>query len=1031
MVGGMDRSLGLDLIRRERANRAGKLCAQGAGAYQRFERTGAVPDIDSAIVLWLRALEVIPRDDTDRTEIQTNLSYVLRIRSGLAPALPGCLDMAVDLGRRAVDAIPAGHPQRAAYLCNLSAALAERFQRTNKPSDLDQAMEAAEQAADVAPAGSVAQGACLSNLAAAYGSRYIQSGKLSDADLAVTLCRRAVDAVRPEASQRAGFLTNLGLALLIRCVRAGQLSDLDEGIEASREAVDATPAGHPDRPGYLANLGSVLRARYDRTRALEDLDEAIEVGRQSAEIVAADDPWRPVYLSNLGNALAARSQRAGGEGELERAVAVHRQAVDATPADDPNRARHLSMLAAALVSRFEDAHESADLEEAIVFGREAVELTPAEHAMRPLYLNNLADALRNRAIYNHDEADLDEAITVGRLVVDATPADHPLRARYLSNLCESLSVRYERVGERTDLEEAILSCEEALAQETAEPYSRIVAAFRGSRIAAAAEPRRAAELLERAVGLLPGVAPRRLGRADQQDTLGVFAGLAADAAALALADPSASDQDRAARALGLLEAGRAVLFSQALDTRNDLTDLAGEHPELANRFERLRDQLDQVADETTAAMNGTFGAISGPAFRHDHIARDRRRLAGEFDDLMAEIRAQAGFASFGLPPSAAELVSQAAAGPVVVFNVSIHRSDAFLVTADGITTLPLPDLTVDAVTDQVIAIGEALDSAVGNVPLVPILGWLWEHAVGPVLEALGPHLRPGPGLDWPRVWWVPGGLLSLLPIHAAGRHANPPDPDSPPDPAAMAAMDRVVSSYTPSIRALRYSRQHASRASSLLAADSRALIVAMPTTPGIPGRLPYAYEEAIRIASRLPDPVLLVEPGPAIPAQPGDVLPTAANVLALLPACDIAHFSCHGESSPTDPSLSRLLLHDHDTAPFTVAALAPVRLENARLAYLSACSTAVTDTIGLVDEAIHLTSAFQLAGYPHVIGTLWPIDDERAAGIADRFYASLATHDGLDVSLAAHGLHHAIRDLRHKLGGNSPLLWAAHLHAGA
>lgn len=1029
MAGAMGRSPASDLIRRERANRARNLCAQGAGAYHRFERTDAVPDIDSAIVLWLRALEVIPRDDTDRTEIQTNLSYVLRIRSGLAPPVPGCLDMAVDLGRRAVDAIPVGHPQRAAYLCNLSAALAERFQRTNKPSDLDQAMEAAEQAVDVAPAGSVAQGACLSNLAMAYGSRYIQSGELSDADLAVTLCRRAVDAVRPEASQRAGFLTNLGLALLVRCDRAGQLSDLDEGIEASREAVDATPAGHPDLPGYLSNLGSVLRARYDRTRALEDLDEAIDVGRQSAEI--ADAPSRAMYLSNLGNALVARSQRADGEGDLEKAVAVHRQAVISTPADDPNRARHLSMLGIALVNRFEDVQEPADLEEAIASGREAVKLTPAEHAMRPLYLNNLADALRNRAIHNHDEADLDEAITVGRLVVDATPADHPLRARYLSNLCESLSVRYERVGERTDLEEAILSCEEALAQETAAPYSRVLAAFQGSRIAAAAEPRRAAELLERAVGLLPRVAPRRLGRADQQHTLGVFAGLAADAAALALADASASDQDRAARALGLLEAGRAVLLSQALDTHNDLTDLAGEHPELANRFERLRDQLDQVADETTAAMNGTFGAISGPAFRHDHIARDRRRLAGEFDDLMAEIRAQAGFASFGLPPSAAELVSQAAAGPVVVFNVSIHRSDAFLVTADGVTTLALPDLTVDAVTDQVIAIGEALDSVVGNVPLAPILEWLWEHAVGPVLEALGPHLRPGPGLDWPRVWWVPGGLLSLLPIHAAGQHANPPDPVSSPDPAAMAAMDRVVSSYTPSIRALRYSRQHASRASSLLAADSRALIVAMPTTPGIPGRLRYAYEEAIRIANRLPGPVLLIEPSPAIPAQPGDVLPTAANVLALLPACDIAHFSCHGESSPTDPSLSRLLLHDHDTAPFTVAALAPVRPENARLAYLSACSTAVTDTIGLVDEAIHLTSAFQLAGYPHVIGTLWPIDDKRAAGIADRFYANLATHDGLDVSLAAHGLHHAIRDLRHKLGGNSPLLWAAHLHAGA
>lgn len=48
------------------------------------------------------------------------------------------------------------------------------------------------------------------------------------------------------------------------------------------------------------------------------------------------------------------------------------------------------------------------------------------------------------------------------------------------------------------------------------------------------------------------------------------------------------------------------------------------------------------------------------------------------------------------------------------------------------------------------------------------------------------------------------------------------------------------------------------------------------------------------------------------------------------------------------------------------------------LAYQSACETALTGKARLLDEAIHLTSAFQLADYPHVIGTPWPIDDEIA-----------------------------------------------------
>ena len=782
-INGLIQSQGLGLIRRGHAIRGRFLQTLGTGTYKRYERTLAVPDLDSAIDLYTRALAVVPTGYADQAVIQTNLSNLLRVRSEVAP-LPGYLDMAVDLGQQAVDAVPAVHPERSAYLGNLTAALLARFQIKGEQSDLDRTIEAGEQAVDVATADRN-RAAALSNLAAAYGIRYSQSGELSDADRAVTLCRCAVGAVRPDAPERTGFLSNLGLALLTLYDRAGQLSDLDEGIEASREALGRTSAGHPDLPGHLSNLGSLLRARYDRTRALDDLDEAIEVGRQSAAIVADDDPWHAVYLSNLGNALVARSQRAGGEADLGKAIAAHRQAVDSTPADDPNRPRHLCMLGLALVNRFEDTRDPADLEEAITFGREAVELTRADHAIRSLYVNNLADALRNRAIHTDNSADLDEAIAMSRLAVEAAPADH-LRARFLSNLSESLSVRYERIGEREDLEEAILSCERALAAETAAPYSRILAAFQGSRIAAASEPGRAAKLLDSAVRLLPEVAPRRLERMDQQHTLGVFAGLAADAAALALEDPATSDKDRAARALGLLEAGRAVLLSQALDTRNDLTDLTREHPQLASRFEWLREQLDRVADEATAAMNVTISAIPGPVSQHDHTARDRPRLAGEFDDLLTEIRAQAGFASFGLPPSAAELVSQAATGPVVVFNVSIHRSDAFLVTADGITALPLPDLTINAVIDQVIAFAEALGSAVGKVPsdqpqaprqqLAPILEWLWEHAVGPVLDDLGPDVQPAPGLGWPRVWWVPGGLFSLRPIHAAGDHANPPDP---------------------------------------------------------------------------------------------------------------------------------------------------------------------------------------------------------------------------------------------------------------
>lgn len=78
-------------------------------------------------------------------------------------------------------------------------------------------------------------------------------------------------------------------------------------------------------------------------------------------------------------------------------------------------------------------------------------------------------------------------------------------------------------------------------------------------------------------------------------------------------------------------------------------------------------------------------------------------------------------------------------------------------------------------------------------------------------------------------------------MHAAGHH----------DPARQgyAVIDRVISSYTPTIRALSHARQQAATASSTtkLSPDMfRSLIIAMPTTPDLPepAPLPFALREA-------------------------------------------------------------------------------------------------------------------------------------------------------------------------------------------
>ena len=86
------------------------------------------------------------------------------------------------------------------------------------------------------------------------------------------------------------------------------------------------------------------------------------------------------------------------------------------------------------------------------------------------------------------------------------------------------------------------------------------------------------------------------------------------------------------------------------------------------------------------------------------------------------------------------------------------------------------------------------------------------------LDALG--FGDTPTTDWPRVWWVCSGLFNILPLYATGYH----DP-----PTSRAGINRVISSYVPTIKSLQYAR-------SILASQSatnatKALLVGMVKTP--------------------------------------------------------------------------------------------------------------------------------------------------------------------------------------------------------
>lgn len=206
--------------------------------------------------------------------------------------------------------------------------------------------------------------------------------------------------------------------------------------------------------------------------------------------------------------------------------------------------------------------------------------------------------------------------------------------------------------------------------------------------------------------------------------------------------------------------------------------------------------------------------------------------------------------------------------------------------------------------------------------------------------------------------------MGLAPIHVAGLHAKGSRDNT---------MSRVVSSYISSFKALKFSRER----KAVNFPELKMLEITIPTSPSGHKNLNVTFEERA-IQDVFKENVTKL------------VHPTPKQVLEHLPTHSFAHFACHGLSVPSDPSQSGLLLvEDGNAAILTVRDLEQVDLEQAQIAYLSACSTAELSNVRLIDEAIHLANAFQIAGFQHVVGTLWTANDEAAGQIARRFYASL------------------------------------------
>ncbi|MEW2161176.1 CHAT domain-containing protein [Streptomyces sp. NPDC007189] len=949
------------------------------------ERRGTDP---SDVLAGLHELAV---EDPYDLEVLLTAAELLSDRAGRRTGTAREADLAASIAllHRCVPLVPPGHRERGTVFNSLGQRLFMVAQGTDSPEPVAESVLAFREAVAATPHGNGMRLVNQFYLVVQLGEHFERSGDRDAPAEAVQVAREGYATVPPGHELRPMFRTALITSLRHLAGATAHVEPLQEAVGLAREALSEA-SSTSDRAGAQFDLVRALRALHDATADRRLLVEAVDLSEQCLAATPRRDPEFNTRRTRLASAVRLLAQDRRDPDLMRRAIDLMRATIE-TPSAADEHADTLVDLIQSLASLHTMTNDPLALRDAELTARAALAAAPDPGPWRTHTQFPLAQVLLYRSSVDArgtDAVALHEALGLFQHVAAATPPDHRERGDRLWHLGVTLrDLARHGDGDTTAWRRQARHVFAEAASAAGPPNVRIKSyQHLGAMEAALGDPHASLAAYEAAVALLPQLTPDWLSYTGNIIGLRQIEGLPDGAAAAAV------ELGRPERALELLELSRGILHGRTLETR-DLRLLRHRSPELHAEFLRLR-----------TALNAD--------------ARDGKD--GNWDDLMGRIRNLDGMAGFLRAPSVQALRRHAEQGPVVIVNISERRCDALILRADAerpVLTVPLTGLTQAEVIAHLLRLTRAVFAAPNDPSLLTrrdaqrdldeILRWLWDRVTSPVLGALGLTAPSSDTQPLPRIWWCPVGLMAYFPLHAAGHH------DNGAQAGKATVMDRAVSSYTTTVRALagRFSPPAAGTA-------LHTLVVAVPDAENAPS-LPGATAEAAALAELLPNSLVLFG------AQA-----TYENVVRALPAYPVAHLSCHGLTFWENPAAGMLLLHDHLTRPLTVEQLSAMELPYADLAFLSACSTSNTHPDNS-DEALHITGAFQLAGFRRVIGTLWPVNDTTSVEITRATYADL-THGGSTpprTELSAQALHRAVRALRDRYQA-SPSLWAGYVHVG-
>ncbi|KAJ7759417.1 CHAT domain-containing protein [Mycena maculata] len=975
----------LEQIPDNHPERAQILFQLATSSEDRYQKLGNVNDLQIAIEHAQVALDLIAISDPLRLRVLRGIAWCLQIRFQRLGDL-GDLKTAIHKYQEILDQIPANHSTRAQIVYDLARSFRHLYLRQGQWQDLDGAALNSQLALKLTATDHPLRIHILQLLAQCFQHRYNALGELRDLDDARRKYDEVLEKLPPNHSDKAQILFNIATCYGDRYERLKDLSDLQAATKRTQGVLYLTPMGHPRRAQVLRGLAWCFRNRYQRSGDVIDVENAIGKYQEVLELTPADHPDIPPILVDLASSFGDRYQRLGDVVDLNAAMQKTQMALELIPTDHRLRVSTLGKSATYFRYQYKRSGNVLDLETAIHKYQETVDLTPPHlNNTRGYYLQCLGISLRDRYRKSGDSEDLRTSIQEFRQAVSLITIYHPHRAEILQGLASCLTDRYERFGKHRDLKEAQdLYIDSFQTPILFFPETSWDAALEWASFSKRHKPSYGLSAYSAAFNLLPEIL-----------WIGNDISVRHDTVRRLNIGPVTSNATRTHIKLSnltsgvqMLEQGVATVFQQMLQLRPDVDTLPHQ---MADNFRKLSSEL-----------------YSGTADDPGNVAIQRK-------SLLDKIRAQRGHQYFLLPKTYAVLCRASQGGPVVILNSHEDGCDAIIIlnpVADPIH-VPLPNVTLRQLKSQQIMLKKLLgrcnvrsrDESVGTrlfgiqeeFPSMPIqecfgdlLKWLWNNIVDPVYQALTSR-----GIHNGRLWWLPTGSFSGLPLHASA----PSDPDP------------FIHSYTATLGSLLEAQTKKSAKTLKLG-----VVGITHTGPGGQNYLQGVEQEVKKICTIAQISGLQCLQGER--ARPD-------AVKQQLQDCGWVHLACHGIQDLVEPTKSRLLLYEGRLELETILRMP---LSNAEFAFLAACQIAMGDS-ELVNESFHLGGGFIAAGFQSAVGTLWSMNDQDGPLIAEKFYSYLFRNGRRPQATdTAEALNIAVKELRVR---NVPYeRWVPFIHMG-